>query len=89
MYIYLGLKQGQQSTANQCLAIKRRTKMVGIVATGWDISHPEERAEGVLLSVRLLFDFNMNMAEYLHRQDCMSQGSLCNTVSFARKRYGI
>lgn len=70
VYIYLGVKQGQESTANQCLAIKGRTKMVRIVATGGDISHPDERAKGVLLFVRLLFDFTMKLGIYLHRQDC-------------------
>lgn len=44
----LRLEQGQQSTTNQGLAIKRATQMVRIVATRWNIGDPKERSEGVL-----------------------------------------
>lgn len=50
-YTHLSLEQRQQSTTNQRLAIQRGTKMVGVIATGWDICHPQERTEGVLVPV--------------------------------------
>lgn len=44
----LRLEQGQQSTTNQSLAIKRATKVVRVIAARWDIGDPKERSEGVL-----------------------------------------
>ena len=44
----LGLQQGQQTTANQELAVGRGAKMVRRVATGRDIGDVNEFTKGVL-----------------------------------------
>jgi hypothetical protein len=44
----LSLEQGQETTANQGLAIKRGTQVVRVVAAGRDVGDPQEGAEGIL-----------------------------------------
>lgn len=45
---YLKLEKGQQSSTNQSLPIFGRAKVVGTVATCWDIDQPKESSECIL-----------------------------------------
>lgn len=44
----LSLQKRQETSSHQSLAINRGAKMMGRVATGWDIADVDDLAEGVL-----------------------------------------
>ena len=46
---YLGLQQGQETTSHQGLAVKGRSQVVRVVATGGHISDVDQGAEGVIV----------------------------------------
>jgi hypothetical protein len=46
---YLCLQQGQETTSNQGLAVKRRSQVVRVIATGGHIGDPEQSAKGVIV----------------------------------------
>lgn len=48
---YLGLQERKKTTTEKSLSVKRRSQMVGVVTTGWDIGHPKKRTKGVLAIV--------------------------------------
>ena len=45
----LSLQEGEQTTTNEGFSVEGNTDVMGVVATGWDISDPDKFTEGVII----------------------------------------